>query len=202
MKSQEAEVTIGQVLNGVLGLVLIFASGAVAARAGAFGPLPVEKVEVPVIRYEKPPTPDLAELVREAAEKHGLRPEFLAAVIDQENPSWNPRAINPNAHLTKNVKPSKAPQLFDWGLLQVHGRTALGYGVKELTELLDPQVGIDIGAKYLADCKRTAEGMAKRPGVIRRLAFACYHRGQGKMTDSRGLKYAANAERHYQKRLL
>lgn len=196
------------ILNGMLGVMLIFAGGVGFGRAQALGPLPEKRVPVPVVQHRfvpkiETPRERMHRLVREISAKHGFPAPWALALIDQENSDWNPKAINKNPHITKGMAQTRAAEFYDYGLMQVHGQTARGYGVKNLTSLLEPEKGLDVGLRYASDCKRTAEGLSKREGVVRRLTFACFHRGQSKekFLDVKGLKYAAIAERLYQKRV-
>lgn len=90
------------------------------------------------------------ELVRRAAEKHGIRYELLDALIVAES-NYNPRAVSHKGAV---------------GLAQLMPKTAAGLGV---ADSFDPAQNIDGGARYLRE-------MLDRFGDVR-LALAAYNAG-------------------------
>lgn len=205
-QEEEQGSPVAGILNGMLGIMIIFAGGVAFGRSQALGPLPVQKIAVPVVEYrgvvksDKPET-EMQTLVRETAQKYDFPHAWAEALIDQENATWNPKAVNKNLHITAGMPKEKAPEYYDYGVMQVNGRTARGYGVETLTDLLKPKIGVEIGMRHAKSCKRTAEALNRREGVVRRLTFSCFHVGQGRLTQKRGLEYAAKAETHYKRRI-
>lgn len=121
-------------------------------------------------------TAEVATAVTLAANRNGLDPYVLAALVQQES-SGMPEAIRyePDWSLFWDVQkkapfrgslnpatfPSIAPcthqtewlaQKTSWGAAQVVGAVAreLGYGGTYLAELIDPTIGIEYGARFLA----------------------------------------------------
>jgi soluble lytic murein transglycosylase-like protein len=80
-------------------------------------------------------------MAEKAAVKYGIEPAAVKAVISIES-NWNPSAYRYEAHL-KDAS---------WGLMQVLLRTARevsGNPSLTATDLLKPEINIDIGTKYL-----------------------------------------------------
>jgi len=90
-----------------------------------------------------------AEFIQNAAEKYGLEPALIAAVMEQES-GGDPRAVSPAGAV---------------GLMQLMPSTARGLGVNPL----DPAQNIDGGARYLAIQLRTFGDLT--------LALAAYNAG-------------------------
>lgn len=96
------------------------------------------------------------------AAKHDLRPEIVAAVCEQES-SWNPWATRfekdfearyihpaiPSAPTTRELTLAMS-----FGLMQIMGLTAkeFGFAGQFLTELCDPDVGVEFGCRKLKRC--------------------------------------------------
>lgn len=96
------------------------------------------------------------------AAKYNLDTALICAVCEQES-SWNPFAIRfeptfearyihpaiPTAPTTLEI--TKA---MSFGLMQIMGQTAIEFGWQGhfLTELCDPDTGIDFGCRKLAKC--------------------------------------------------
>jgi soluble lytic murein transglycosylase-like protein len=122
-------------------------------------------------------TPDLIARAVEAARKYGLDPSLFLAVIEQES-SWNPWSIRYEPLFLKNylqgptfssLSPTELQaRATSWGLCQVMGQVAREFGFqgKFLSELCNPEVGLEIGAKVLADKLRRAKG-DERQGLLR-----------------------------------
>jgi len=80
-----------------------------------------------------PPTrANIDQLVREAASKHQLDPDFVASVIKAES-DFNPHAVSP-----KGAR----------GLMQLMPQTATQLGVKDA---FDPQANVEAGTAHLSD---------------------------------------------------
>ena len=94
------------------------------------------------------------------AQKYGLEPEIVAAVCEQES-SWNPWAARYEPlFYVKYVAPMNLPgtesqmRATSFGLMQIMGETAreFGFGGGYLTELCDPDTGVNFGCKKLQKC--------------------------------------------------
>ena len=96
------------------------------------------------------------------AAKYGLDPYIVCAVCEQES-GWNPWAIRfEPGFLERYVKPinPQAPTTHEiaratsFGLCQVMGEVAIecGFAGKFLTELCDPDTGVDYGCRKLQKC--------------------------------------------------
>ncbi|TSC75911.1 MAG: lytic transglycosylase, catalytic [Parcubacteria group bacterium Gr01-1014_30] len=96
---------------------------------------------------------ELASLVDQAAQRHGLEPELIYAVIRVES-NFNPRAVS-----YRNAQ----------GLMQLIPSTARRYGVRNT---FDPAQNIAGGSWYLADLKARYNGDEE-------LALAAYNSGEG-----------------------
>jgi soluble lytic murein transglycosylase-like protein len=95
------------------------------------------------------------------AAKYGLDPAIVCAVCEQES-SWNPWAMRYEpefyARYIVAMKLPNATEAFaracSFGLLQVMGQVAReqGFGGQFLTQLCDPDIGLDIGCRKLRKC--------------------------------------------------
>jgi soluble lytic murein transglycosylase-like protein len=107
-------------------------------------------------------TSELINLARGVALKHGLRPEIICAICEQES-AWNPFAMRYEpAFMSKYVAPLFVNDNFDateayaraisWGLMQVMGQVAreFGFNGRFLAELCDPACGLQIGCAVFA----------------------------------------------------
>lgn len=103
-------------------------------------------------------------LAKKYAAKYDLDPCLICAVAEQES-SWNPWSIRfEPGFLMRYIHPAvpDAPTTLEmtkamsFGLMQVIGVTAmeLGFHGKYLTELCDPDVGMEFGCKKLHQCFR------------------------------------------------
>ncbi|WAC71611.1 lytic transglycosylase domain-containing protein [Roseateles sp. SL47] len=104
---------------------------------------------------ESGPRP-FSDLVHAASRRYSLDAQLLHAIIRVES-NGNPRAR------------SKAGAL---GLMQVMPGTGARYGVKNPSELMQPEVNIDVGARYLSDLSRMF-------GDRLDLVVAAYNAGEG-----------------------
>ena len=101
---------------------------------------------------------DLRLRIRAAADRHGLDPVLVEAVVEAES-----------GGNTEAVSPAKA-----YGLMQVRLPTALDMAGRNvgIDELFDPRINLDLGCKYL-------RLMLDRYGGDRRLALMAYNAGPG-----------------------
>jgi soluble lytic murein transglycosylase-like protein len=104
-------------------------------------------------------------LVSKWAAKYGLDVAMVCAVCEQES-SWNPWAVRfEPAFEARYIKPAltAAPttkeltEAMSFGLMQIMGQVAIeqGFTGRFLTELCDPEVGIDYGCRKLQKCFAT-----------------------------------------------
>jgi soluble lytic murein transglycosylase-like protein len=119
-------------------------------------------------------TDELIDIARTAAVIHGLAPELVCAICEQES-GWNPwavryepafyeRYISPLAD-SRAVTPTEASaRAFSWGLMQVMGQVAReqGFAGSMLAELCEPKVGLEIGCSVLARKLALAKGDVAR----------------------------------------
>jgi soluble lytic murein transglycosylase-like protein len=105
---------------------------------------------------------ELISLARQKAADHGLPPELLCAIVEQES-AWNPAAIRYEQRFYKKyvyplwvrreISDTEArARGFSWGLCQVMGQVAREHGFAGvfLSELCEPAAGLEIGAKVFA----------------------------------------------------
>jgi soluble lytic murein transglycosylase-like protein len=123
---------------------------------------------------EIPPTAsgmaDFERLVGEAAQRHGLDPALVMAVIGVES-GFQPEAVSP-----------KGAQ----GLMQLMPGTARDMGV---TDPFDPAANLDGGSRYLSSLVARYEGdLAK--------ALAAYNAGMGAVARHRGVPPYAETRRY------
>jgi soluble lytic murein transglycosylase-like protein len=96
------------------------------------------------------------------APKYGLNPYIVCAVCEQES-AWNPFAVRfEPAFEARYIRPAlpAAPttreltEAISFGLMQVMGEVAIecGWAGKFLTELCDPDTGVDFGCRKLQKC--------------------------------------------------
>lgn len=95
---------------------------------------------------------EMDSLIRSSANKHGLDPDLVRAVVEIES-AYNPVALSPKGAV---------------GLMQLIPSTAARYGI---TDLGDPQQNIDGGVRYLKDL------IAAHSGNVA-LALAAYNSGE------------------------
>jgi soluble lytic murein transglycosylase-like protein len=104
----------------------------------------------------------LISLAHQKAEKYGLESALICSLVEQES-NWNVFAVRYEpGFYAKYIVPSLEVGHFgptegmcratSWGLMQTMGQTAreMGFGGPFLSELCDPEIGLDIGCKYLS----------------------------------------------------
>jgi soluble lytic murein transglycosylase-like protein len=111
--------------------------------------------------------PGLYDKVKTAASRHGIEPEWVAAVVQVES-AGNPNAVrfeqnwkyfyNVALH-AKRLKitndSEKTLQQFSWGLMQVMGSVAREWGFPDsLFELCSPMRGLEYGCRHLKNMRR------------------------------------------------
>ena len=99
-------------------------------------------------------------LAKKWATKYGLDPFIVCAVIEQES-GWNPWAMRfEPAFLARyisgmNLEATEAQaRATSFGLMQIMGQVARekGFQSKYLTQLCDPDVGVELGCRKLQEC--------------------------------------------------
>jgi len=124
--------------------------------------VPNEIVEEKGEEPERAPLfPQLDEVIAPAAEKYGIEPALVAAVI------WAESSGDPNARSSRGAR----------GLMQLMPETAKELGV---TRILDPRENVDGGTKYL---RRMLDAHA---GDVR-VALAAYNAGPEAVRRYRGI---------------
>lgn len=118
---------------------------------------------------------DLRSLAVAAAERHGLDPELVLAVVGVES-AFRPEAVSP-----------KGAQ----GLMQLMPRTAASLGVEDA---FDPAENLDGGVRHLGSL------LARYGGDVER-ALAAYNAGEGAVARHGGIPPFAET-REYVKRVL
>lgn len=106
---------------------------------------------------------DPKELLRAAAVKHGLKPEFVLSVAAAES-ALNPKAVSPKGA---------------FGLMQLMPGTAADLGV----DAKDPAQNAEAGTRYL---KELLLKYKNRPDFVR-LALAAYNAGPGAVDKYRSI---------------
>jgi soluble lytic murein transglycosylase-like protein len=116
---------------------------------------------------------DFERLVAEAAQRHGLDPALVRAVVGVES-GFQPEAVSP-----------KGAQ----GLMQLMPATARDLGV---TDPFDPAANLDGGSRYLSSLVARYEGDLTR-------ALAAYNAGMGAVARHGGVPPYAETRRYVQK---
>ncbi len=116
------------------------------------------------VRAKLPQETPFRAAIERTAERHGLDSRLLAAVVEAES-NFNPRVVSPRGAV---------------GLTQVMPRTALHTSRGPVTDLHDPDVNLDAGARYLRLLLDQYEGNTE-------LALAAYNAGPGNVARFRGM---------------
>lgn len=127
--------------------------------------------------------PPYAELIRSAAERHGVDPELVASVVAMES-NFNPRAVS-----HRDAR----------GLMQLRPETAARLGV---TDVFDARQNIEAGTRYLRE-------LLDRYQHDLVLTLAAYNAGPDRVETYRGvppfmetISYVHKVRREYQRRKL
>lgn len=135
---------------------------------------------------------ELIALAKTVATGHALDPALVCAVCHHESDNWKMWAVRyepsfydkyilPMQNLSRTEMTMRATS---FGLMQIMGQTAreLGFAGDYLTELLDPQWGIEFGCRKLARSLRHSDGNV-------RLALLKYNGGANKQYPDLVLRY-------------
>lgn len=111
--------------------------------------------------------PGLYDLIKRVAKRHGLDPEWVAAIVQKES-----AAVKDRVRYEKNWKywhnipiharrigiteeSERQMQMFSWGIMQVMGSVARQWGFSEgLQNLSDWEKNLEYGCKHLANMKK------------------------------------------------
>jgi soluble lytic murein transglycosylase-like protein len=112
---------------------------------------------------------DLQTLARQIAQRHGLDPTLVCAIVEQES-AWNPWAMRYEPAFRQRYVPGNlaateaTARAFSWGLMQVMGQVAREHGCRAryLSELCDPETALDIGCRVLSAKLDQAGGDLRR----------------------------------------
>ncbi len=124
--------------------------------------------------------PALGNLIKAAADKHGIPYEIALGMVQTESsgnakatrhePAFQRRYIDPLHYPAKEAR----QRATSWGLLQIMGETARSIGFKlAFEELLVPETGLEWGLRYLAKLR------AKYPAEPWRVIVRAYNGGPG-----------------------
>ena len=114
-----------------------------------------------------------AELIRAAAEKHGVEQELISSVVAVES-NFNPRAVSPK--LAR-------------GLMQLRPEIAAHFGV---TDVFDPAQNIDAGTRYLKE-------LLARYNQDLALALAAYNAGPDRVEQYSGVPPFVETRRYVER---
>ncbi len=162
----------GQRIEGDTVVLLVKGGGEVGVPAAMLrGLVPDEVIEE--VRPTADAPVDFERLVAEAAERHGLDPALVRAVVGVES-GFQPEAVSP-----------KGAQ----GLMQLMPTTARDLGV---TDPFDPAANLDGGSRYLSSLVARYEGdLAK--------ALAAYNAGMGAVARHGGVPPYAETRQYVQR---
>jgi soluble lytic murein transglycosylase-like protein len=152
-------------------VLLLRGGGEIGVPASAVRGFVPDEVVVEVAGEEG----DLRSLAVAAAERHGLDPELVLAVVGVES-AFRPEAVSP-----------KGAQ----GLMQLMPRTAASLGVEDA---LDPEQNLDGGVRHLGSLLALYGGDLER-------ALAAYNAGEGAVARHGGIP-PFRETREYVKRVL
>ncbi len=142
-----------------------------------------------------------------AAAKHGLDPDLVAAVVDQESNGWASayryepdffdRYLKNNPlYADRNPREVSA----SYGLMQIMYPTAVDAGFSgQPWELFAPTVNLEWGCRVLSGLMRWARSLytglsSEASGVVTRSALAAYNGGKGKNAPTGVLRNRAYAD--------
>ena len=141
--------------------------------------------------------------IKTAAKAHGLDPDLVAAVVEQESggrfyayryeSTFFVRYIANNPEFNTRPAQEVAASI---GLCQVMFPTAVEYGFKgEPWDLFNPVTNLNIGCTILAALLKWARGQyqglaADEMAWVRRRALAAYNGGKGHAADADPQEYA------------
>lgn len=111
--------------------------------------------------------PGLFDLVKKVSARHGLTPEWVAAVVQKESAGiadrvryekhwkyWHNIPVHAK-RLGITEESEMQLQAFSWGVMQVMGSVARQWGFSEaLQNLTDHEKGLEYGCKHLAHMRR------------------------------------------------
>jgi soluble lytic murein transglycosylase-like protein len=158
----------GEIVN------LHVAGGRVAIRAEEVVAIEPEDY-FPLLASEAPPTSPFADLIRAAAQKHGVDEDLISSLIIAES-NFNPRAIS-----RKSAR----------GLMQLMPDTAARLDVRDA---FDPAQNVDAGTRYLKE-------LLEKYGQDLTLALAAYNAGPDRIAQYHGVPPFAET-RAYVRRVL
>lgn len=143
--------------GGVLTVPLVTVERIIDDPRASAEPMPEEPPAFSIVFAEHHTMPSVpyGELIFRVAERHGLNPELLAAMVRAES------AFDAGAVSVKGAQ----------GLLQLMPATALRFGV-EADRVFDPETNLDAGARYLSWLARRFDHHL--PHVL-----AAYNAGEG-----------------------
>lgn len=113
---------------------------------------------------------EIITLARAIAMRHDLSAEIVLGIIERESsfncwsiryePGFLLRYVAPQYKAGKLNATETYARSFSWGLMQIMGQTAREFGFvgEFLSELSDPEIGIEWGCRKLVGCLRKAEG--------------------------------------------
>lgn len=104
----------------------------------------------------RPAPLELQRMVTAASRRHGLDPRLVGALVHVES-RYQVQARSPKGAM---------------GLMQIMPATGARYGVGAARDLLDPEVNIDVGTRYLRDLHKMFDGRID-------LVLAAYNAGEG-----------------------
>lgn len=137
---------------------------------------------------------DYTAQIDRAARQHGLPPELVRAIVEVESEGKPLSARYEPAFYDRYVKDAKIKatppcslatermlRASSFGLMQIMGQTAreVGFEGTFLTELCEPEIGLEYGCRYLAKLARQHHDRYGWEGVV-----AAYNAGSPRPTDS------------------
>jgi soluble lytic murein transglycosylase-like protein len=140
------------------------------------------------------------DLIQTLAQKHQLDPWLVEAIVFTES-SDNPFAIRYEPHFRdwlsrQGLNLTRQDEVFrsiSWGLMQVMGQVAVerGFGGHFLSELLEPDVGVEFGCRQLAWLSQKAIDLDEM--------VCAYNTGLGNARRGQGMEYLAKVKLNYER---